>query len=108
MFEKTGADFDVIVVGAGPAGIFCAYELKQLRPDLEILILEKGKRRPIDDKSNNLFGFGGAGAFSDGKLTLTSKTGGQLVDGGYLSPEEFEKLIKYTESLYEKFGGKQE
>ena len=82
MVQKTGTDFDVIIVGGGPAGIFCAYELKHLKPDLNILILEKGKRRPIDDKNNNLFGWGGAGAFSDGKLALTSKVGGQLVDGG--------------------------
>ncbi|MBI2041452.1 MAG: FAD-dependent oxidoreductase [Candidatus Nealsonbacteria bacterium] len=114
MFQKTGAGFDVIIVGAGPAGIFCAYELKQLKPDLDILILEKGKRRPIDDKNNNLFGFGGAGAFSDGKLTLTSKTGGQLTEKNekgeyeYLTPEGFNELLRYVESLYEKFGGKQE
>jgi len=110
MARKSGTrtDFDVVIVGAGPAGIFCAYELKKLKPDSTVLLLDRGGRRPIDERENNLFGWGGAGAFSDGKLTLTSKTGGQLVDGGYLSPEEFEKLIKYTESLYEKFGGKQE
>src|SRR3989338_10136462 len=108
MAKKARADFDVIVVGAGPAGIFCAYEIKELKPDLNILILEKGGRRSIDDKKNNLFGFGGAGAFSDGKLTLTSKTGGQLVDGGYLTSDEFSDFMRYTESLYEKFGGKQE
>ena len=108
MVQKTGTDFDVIIVGGGPAGIFCAYELKHLKPDLNILILEKGKRRPIDDKNNNLFGWGGAGAFSDGKLDLTSKVGGQLVDGGYLSSAEFDELMKYVESFYEKFGGRQE
>lgn len=108
MVQESRADFDVIIVGAGPAGIFCAYELKKLKPDLAILLLDKGKRRPIDDKKNNLFGFGGAGAFSDGKLTLTSKTGGQLVERGYLTAEEFDKLMKYTDSLYEKFGGRQE
>ncbi len=108
MVQKTSDDFDVIIGGAGPAGIFCAYELKQLKPNLKILILEKGWRRPIDDKNNNLFGWGGAGAFSDGKLDLTSKVGGQLVDGGYLSSIEFHELMKYVEYLYEKFGGKQE
>src|SRR3989344_1593309 len=107
MTQKIRTVFDVIIVGAGPAGILCAYELKKLKPDLEILILEKGPRRPINEKNNILFGFGGAGAFSDGKLTLTSKTGGQLVDGGYMTEEEFTGLMKYVESLYEKFGGKQ-
>lgn len=100
-------DFDVVIVGGGPAGALCAYELKKLKPDLKILILEKGGRRAIDDTKNNLFGWLGAGAFSDGKLTLTSKTGGQLIDG-YLADEEFTKLMKYVESLFERFGGKQE
>lgn len=108
MSQKKRADFDVIIVGSGPAGMFCAFELKKLNSHLEILLLDKGGRRPIDDKKNNLFGFGGAGAFSDGKLTLTSKTGGQLVERGYLSPEEFDRLMKYIDSLYERFGGKQE
>lgn len=106
--KKAKTDFDVIIVGAGPAGIFSAYELNKLAPELNILILEEGKRRPIDDKHNNLFGWGGAGAFSDGKLTMTSKTGGQLVGGGYLSEQEFDEILKYTESLYEEFGGSQE
>lgn len=101
-------ELDVIIVGAGPAGIFCAYELKKLKPDLAILLLDKGERRPVNERKNNLFGWGGAGAFSDGKLTLTSKTGGQLVDGGYLTQEEFACFMEYAESLYEKFGGKQE
>jgi len=108
MTRKTRVDFDVIIVGAGPAGIFAAYELKKLKPNLEILLLDTGERRAINDTKNNLFGWGGAGAFSDGKLTLTSKTGGQLVERGYLTEEEFQKYMKYVESLYKKFGGKQE
>lgn len=108
MAKKISNEFDVIIVGAGPAGIFCAYELNKLAPELKVLILEEGKRRQIDDKNNNLFGWGGAGAFSDGKFTLTSKTGGQLVDGGYLTLLEFNDILEYTEFIYEKFGGKQE
>jgi hypothetical protein len=108
MVKETKVDFDVIIVGSGPAGIFTAYELNKDKPDLEILLLDQGRRRTIDDTTNNLFGWGGAGAFSDGKLTLTSKTGGQLVERGYLTEEEFERYMRYVESLYEKFGGKQE
>ncbi len=108
MAKKIKTDFDVIIVGAGPSGMFAAYELKKNRPDLEILLLDRGRRRAINDTRNNLFGFGGAGTFSDGKLTLTSKTGGQLVERGYLTEKEFEKYLRYVESLYEKFGGEQE
>ena len=108
MAKKTGTDFDVIIVGAGPAGMFCAYELKKLKPDLRMVILERGSRRPVNDRKNNLFGLGGAGAFSDGKLDLTSKVGGQLVDGGYLHQDEFDELMEYVEALYERFGGEQD
>ena len=82
MAKKTGTDFDVIIVGAGPAGMFCAYELSKLKQNLSTIILEKGGRRPVDDKRNNLFGLGGAGAFSDGKFDFTSKLDGQLVNYG--------------------------
>ena len=78
--------YDVIIVGAGPGGIFSAYELVQKRPDLKIAVYESGypleKRHcPIDGKKVKscvkcktcaiMSGFGGAGAFSDGKYNIT-------------------------------------
>lgn len=99
--------FDVIVVGAGPGGVFCVYELNRLNPNLKILLIDKGTKRAITDTKNNLFGWMGAGAFSDGKLDLTHKVGGQLVERNCVTLEEFNELMAYAESLYEEHGGKQ-
>ncbi|MGL4774196.1 MAG: FAD-dependent oxidoreductase, partial [Clostridium sp.] len=83
-------NYDVIIVGAGPAGIFTAYELKKNKPEGKILLIEAG--RSIDKRScpkdktkvcvsckpycHITSGFSGAGAFSDGKLSLNSEVGG--------------------------------
>ena len=77
-------NYDVIIIGAGPGGIFCAYELMEKRPDLKVLMIEKG--RSIEKRNcpkrvtktcagcvpcSITTGFAGAGAFSDGKLSLS-------------------------------------
>ncbi|MFW6056286.1 MAG: NAD(P)/FAD-dependent oxidoreductase [Chloroflexota bacterium] len=106
--------YDVIIVGAGPAGIFAALELSQT--GLRVLMLEKGndlEQRvcPMDQGAatciscrpcSRVSGFGGAGAFSDGKLTLTPDVGGRL--GELLDASIFEDLISYVDSTYVRFG----
>ena len=109
-------DYDVIIVGAGPAGIFAALELQNQNSDLKILIAEKGvsiERRicPLTKLSPGctkcpvchiLSGWGGAGAFSDGKLTLSTQVGGWLSD--IIGEEKLAELIKYVDDIYIKYG----
>ncbi len=105
---------DVVIVGAGPAGIFSALELVE-NTSLNILILDKGgdidKRKcPASrglgclncDPCNVLHGWGGAGAFSDGKLTLSTEVGGWL--GEYMGEQRLQKLVSYVDQIYKKFG----
>ncbi|GAI52216.1 unnamed protein product, partial [marine sediment metagenome] len=97
--NKMAKKYDVIIVGGGPAGIFAALELSRAA-DLSILLIEKGE--DIDKRTNLVCGLGGAGAFSDGKLTLSSQVGGRLRD--YLGESNTETLIKYVDDTYLKFG----
>ncbi len=111
-------EYDVIIVGAGPAGIFAAMELMDKR-GLRILIIDKGKDidERLADLNENLStkgpgfgkailsGWGGAGAFSDGKLTLSMDVGGFL--GEYLPEDELDSLIKYTDGIFLSFGAPQ-
>ncbi|CCF13271.1 FAD dependent oxidoreductase family protein [Brevibacillus laterosporus GI-9] len=120
-------NYDVIIVGAGPAGIFTAYELIHKKPDLQILLIEKGhniysRRCPILEKKISKCpppagrkdfsgclpacsitnGFGGAGAYSDGKFNITTEFGGWMTD--YLAPSEVLELIKYVDDINLKHG----
>lgn len=107
--------YDVIIIGAGPGGIFCAYELLDKKPDLKVLIIEKGRsieKRHCPKRTTGqcvgcnpcsiTTGFAGAGAFSDGKLSLSPDVGGNLP--GILGYEETMKLIKESDEIYLKFG----
>ncbi len=107
--------YDCIIIGAGPAGIFAALELTR-KENLNVLIIEKGKELSKRDCSitnrkgkcykcspcNLVSGWGGAGAFSDGKLTLTKDFGGFLTE--YQDEEKVEELIYEADAIYRKFG----
>lgn len=96
--SKIKTDWDVVIIGSGPAGMFSALELSKLRPDLRIVIFEKGPMREFGDRQNKTCGWGGSGAFSDGKLDLTGEIGGDLLR--YISRKEFDELMDYVESIY--------
>lgn len=107
--------YDVIIIGAGPSGIFCAYELKEKQKDLSILMIEKGRRienRKCPKRETKVCvgckpcsittGFAGAGAFSDGKLSLSPDVGGHLPE--MLGYDKALELINESDSIYLKFG----
>lgn len=103
--------YDVIIVGAGPAGIFSAIELTKADKGLKILMVEKGK--DIDSRicpkrdvsCDILSGWGGAGAFSDGKLNLSPEVGGFL--SRYIDLFNLQSLIDYVDGIYLDFGAPQ-
>ncbi len=117
--------YDIVIVGAGPAGIFAAYELHQKNPKLDVLLIDKGlniydRKCPILEKKitkcpvnkkgvsgcypacSITNGFGGAGAYSDGKFNITSEFGGWMTE--YLERDEVEELIHYVDEINLKHG----
>ncbi len=110
--------YDVIIVGAGPGGIFSAYELIHRNPALKIAVFEEGhplsrRRCPIDgDKVKScikcktcaiMSGFGGAGAFSDGKYNITNDFGGTLYE--HIGKKQAIDLMEYVDSINVSHGG---
>jgi uncharacterized FAD-dependent dehydrogenase len=114
--------YDLIIVGAGPAGIFASYEFRKKSPDSKILLIDKGhdiyrRRCPILEEKIKLCppaagkkefagclpacsitsGFGGAGAYSDGKFNITTEFGGWMTD--YLNPSQVMELIQYVDHI---------
>lgn len=111
-------NYDVIIIGAGPGGIFSAYELNKKAPDLKVLLLESGKcleerKCPIDGKKVKscincktcaiMRGFGGAGAFSDGKYNITNDFGGTLYE--HIGKETALELMEYVDKINLENGG---
>ena len=111
-------NYDVIIIGAGPGGIFTAYELVKLNPALKVAVFEAGhalnKRHcPIDGEKikscigckscSIMSGFGGAGAFSDGKYNITNDFGGTLYE--YIGKQKALDLMRYVDDLNMKYGG---
>ena len=117
--------YDCIIVGAGPSGYMCAYELVKKSPGLKVLLIDKGKdvehrfcpvlnhlieRCPVNKAGvtgchpscSMTCGFGGAGAFSDGKFNITTEFGGWLDE--FISDEELIELIKYADNINLEFG----
>ena len=109
--------YDVLIVGAGPAGLFAAYELITKNKDLKVLLVDQGKfaenrvcpMNKYGTKCKNcnpcqiLSGYGGAGTFSDGKLNFVPKLGKSDLYK-YMESDDAEKLLNDTEEIFNKFG----
>lgn len=108
--------YDVVIVGAGPAGIFTAIEMVRNKTDKKIIIIEKGasvENRSCPKSKTHVCmnckpychittGFSGAGAFSDGKLSLSSEVGGNLPE--LIGEQKAQETINYTDKIYLEFG----
>ena len=110
--------YDIIIIGAGPGGIFSAYELVKMNPSLKIAVFEKGhsleKRKcPVDGVKVKscincgvcqiMSGFGGAGAFSDGKYNITNDFGGTLYE--HIGRDRAIDLMRYVDEINMSHGG---
>lgn len=110
--------YDVVIIGAGPGGIFSAYELMKQRPDLKVAVFEAGsmldqRHCPIDGEKVKscvkcstcaiMNGFGGAGAFSDGKYNITNDFGGTLYQ--YIGRQKAIDLMRYVDEINTSHGG---
>ncbi len=111
-------NYDVLIIGAGPGGIFSAYELSKKNPNLKVAVFESGhelsKRKcPIDGQKikscisckscSIMSGFGGAGAFSDGKYNITNDFGGTLYE--YIGKTQALDLMNYVDEINVAYGG---
>ena len=111
-------NYDVIIIGAGPGGIFSAYELTKKNASLKVAVFEAGnplhlRKCPIDgDKIKScinckncsiMSGFGGAGAFSDGKYNITNDFGGTLYE--YIGKQKALELMNYVDEINMRYGG---
>ena len=110
--------YDIIIIGAGPGGIFSAYELSLGNPELKIAVFEAGhaldrRHCPIDGEKikscisckscSIMSGFGGAGAFSDGKYNITNDFGGTLHK--YIGKKKATELMRYVDEINMRYGG---
>ena len=116
--RRTCMNYDCLIVGAGPGGIFSAYELTRLVPEMKVAVFElgaplRGRRCPIDGEKVKscikcktcaiMNGFGGAGAFSDGKYNITNDFGGSLYK--YIGRKRATELMEYVDSINTAYGG---
>lgn len=118
-FRSKIMEYDVIIIGAGPGGIFSAYQLAKKNPSLKIAVFEEGKpleerKCPIDGEKvkacvrcktcSIMSGFGGAGAFSDGKYNITNDFGGTLYQ--HIGGQKALELMRYVDEINVSHGGK--
>jgi uncharacterized FAD-dependent dehydrogenase len=109
--------YDVLIIGAGPAGIFTALEINKFNKNLKILLVDKGRtieKRTCPERTQGYCskcaicgitsGWSGAGAFSDGKLSLSPEVGGRITD--YMSESEAQELVNYADQYYLSFGAR--
>lgn len=95
--------FDVIIVGAGPAGMFAAYELIRKKPRLKIALIERGKEVEKRKNSDAMMGFGGGGTYSDGKLHYTPVLSHRKALS-LISVKDYMRIVDYVDKVFTQFG----